>query len=126
MTTKPSSPLPLNPFNDPTWLSEYFPAYEVVLNAESHADDLFKANPRGRGEKENLAYARLTGFLLIELFDKRKVLLVDPCTALALAIATPPRDGGSVHDLVFSLGKLYCNHFIRTCAFCSPPPPTSF
>jgi len=122
-TIHPSSPLPPNPFDDRVWL-EYIDTYKVVLEAERHVNALLNANPLGREEMDNLVYARVTGYLLIELFDKRGILSVEPYTALALGITTPPRSGGPAHDFVFNLGRQYFCHFIRTCTSC--PSPTSF
>ena len=118
-TIEPSS-LPTQLPPDPAW-SEYGPAYDIVLDAERHAKERLDGNPLGREEKDNLVFARVTGFLLLELFKKRAILTVELCTSLALEIVSPPVGGGTTHALVFRLGKHYCNHFVRTCAFGSSP-----
>lgn len=117
-TTIEPSVLPPHPL-DHAW-SEYAPAYDIVLSAEHHANDRLRINPLGQEEKYNLVLSRVTGFLLIEFFNKRAFLTVGPCTTLALEIVSPPAEG-TTHDLVFRLGKRYCDYFIRTCAFGSSP-----
>ena len=112
------SVLPPHPL-DEAW-SQYASAYDIVLNAERHANDRLRTNPLGREEKDNLVLSRVTGFLLIEFFNKRAFLTVEPCATLALEIVSPPAEG-TTHDVVFRLGKHYCNYFIRMCAFGSSP-----
>jgi len=98
---------------------EYLSAYNIVLDAERHAKERLDTDPLGREEKDNLMFARVTGFLLLELFKERAILTVEPCTSLALEITSSPVGGGT-NDLVFRLGQHYVDHFLRSCGFDSP------
>jgi len=120
-TTIKSQRLPSQPAQE--W-SEYTRAYGIVLNAELHAEERLAINPLGQKEKDNLIFARVTGFLLIELFDNRKILGVTPYVTLMAKITAPPLTGFTPHDLVFNLGKWHFDYFIRPCEFGSSP--TSF
>ena len=122
-TIEPPRQLPLQPFSNQDW-SEYGHAYDIVLNAECHAMKLPDAIPPVQRENNNLIFARVTGFLLIELFDKRAILSVEPCRALAFMIVSPPLAGTTTNDLVVGLGRRYYDLYIRACAFSSSP--TSF
>jgi len=123
MIIESPSQLPLQPTPDQDW-SEYHDAYDIVLDAERHAMERLHAIPLGREERDNLIFARVIGFLLIELFDKRAILSVEPCASLALDIVSPPLAGTTTNDLVFDLGGWYHDCYIRGCAFRSSP--TSF
>jgi len=83
---------------------QYTRAYDIVLKAEHHAKERLAINPLGQEEMDNLIFARVTGFLLIEFADNRKTIGTGPCVTLALEITAAPF-GGSPHDLVFDLGK---------------------
>lgn len=50
-------------------------------------------------------FARVTGFPLIGLFNKRAILSVrvGPCTSLVLEIVLPSVVGGTTNDLVYDL-----------------------
>jgi len=119
-TITPPGCLPLEPFPHPEW-SEYSGAYDIVLNAERHAKERLAINPSGREEEDNLLFARVTGFLLIELFNVRAILSVEPCASLAFEIMLPPVAGGTTHDLVFGLGRCHHDYLRRTCASDSSP-----
>jgi len=108
------SPLPRRPSYDREW-DPYRYAYALVLSAEYHANE--------QGGKDNLVFARVTGFLLIELFKKRKILSLEPCASLALEILSPPLVG-TTDDLVFKLGKWY-NRYLM-CARAIGSSPVSF
>ena len=118
------STLPLQPPPDEEW-PEYSGAYDIALNAERHAEEQLTINPSGREEKYNLVFARVTGILLLELFDKRAILSVEPCASLALEITSPPL-AGTTNDLVFRLGRRFYNHFICMCAFSFSPCRSEF
>jgi len=122
-TTIKSQRLPRHPPTGPE-LTAFADAYHIVLDAEHHAEKQLLINSIGQKEKDNLIFARVTGFLLIELFDNRKILSVTPCVTLALEITAPPLTGSTPHELVFGLGKRHIDCFIRPCEFGSSP--TSF
>ena len=107
-TIEPYSQLPLQPTPDQDWFI-YCDAYDIVLDAERHA---MESGPEGQ---DNLLFARVAGFLLIEFFDKRAILSVEPCASLALEIVSSPLAGTTTHDLVFNLGKQYYDYFIFPC-----------
>jgi len=121
-TSHPPSHLPLESSHRPEW-PKYRNTYGIVLGAERHAQERFAIKPSGREEEYNLLFARVTGFLLIELFNERAILSVEPCASLASEIISPPVAGGTTHDLVFGLGRYFYDYFKRTwhCAFGSSP-----
>jgi len=113
---EPPSHLPPEPSPHPEW-HIYSNAYGIVLGVERRAQERLAINPSGREEKYNLLFTRVTGFLLIELFNERAILSVEPCASLALEIISPPVAGCTTHDLVFGLGRYFYEYFKRTCAF---------
>jgi len=66
--------LPLQPSPDQKW-SEYCGAYNIVLEAERHAEKQLTINPSGQEEKANLVFARVTdSFLSISSTNTRSLL----------------------------------------------------
>ena len=62
-------------------------------------------------------FVRLVGFLLLGLFDRRATLSEGPTASLVEKIESSSREGGTVHDVVFEVGKWHWDHLLRTCAF---------
>lgn len=110
--------------------------YDIVLDAESYANERLKASEEeldhaaktGREAakkaiqeaKQNLMFARVAGYLLIELFTRREILTNGPYQSLAKQLTSPPRDGGTTHDIVIQVGKWHFDHLLRMCTFVSP------
>jgi len=114
-TIEPPSHLPIRPSPHQEW-SLCSHAYGIVLGAECHARNQLTINPSDQEEKYNLLFARVTGFLLIELFNERAIISAKPYASLASEIMSLPV-GGIAYDLVFELGRYFYEYFKRTCAF---------
>jgi len=62
--------------------------------------------------------ARVAGYLLIELFNRREILESgEPCSKLTRGVESSSQTGGTAHDVVFAVGRQYCDYFLRTCMF---------
>ena len=86
MTTVALSPAPLPPKPVPyaEWLEHQrncLSAYEKAFNAEHRAVLQVEANPINEA-KQNVVSARVAGYLLVELFNRRAILLEGPCASL--------------------------------------------
>src|ERR1700761_8561025 len=107
-------PLPSQPETYDIWQRDrpqYLSAYNLAFDAEVYATQ--KADlPR----KNNIMFARVAGFLLIELFNRRAILTEGPCESLSNALQYDDQECGSTNDVVFKIGEFYCNHFLRVCA----------
>jgi len=119
-TIEPSaSPLPRKPAQLEDW-EMYMPdcpsVYNLVLEAERHANEQIEANPSSREAKDNLMFARVAGYLLPELFNRRAILSEGPCASLAKQLKSPSREGGTAHDVVFGVGKWHRDYLLRLCA----------
>ena len=110
------SPLPLCPFPPQQWSKQY----NFILETEHYAMERLAANPFGRQEKANLVFARVAGFLLIELFKESETLSFLPCSRLKSRALLPC----ATHELVFDLGRWFLDCFISKCAL--GPSPVSF
>ena len=114
------SPLPQIPIPYDEWREyrpSYLSAYNIVLDAERHANEQLEADPSNREAKENRTFARVAGYSLLELFGRRTILSEIPCVSLLKQLVSPPRDGGTVHDVVFRVGKWHLDHLFRMCEF---------
>ena len=111
-----SADLPRNPPTYDKWRAtrpNYLNAYGVAYKAERHAKTKFPLQEA----KTNAMFARVAGYLLVELFDRRAVLTESPCESLAQQLTSPHRNGGTAHDVVFQVGKLMRDHLLRLCTF---------
>ena len=119
MTALALSPTPL-PREPPTYdgshehQPNYLRAYSLALDAERRADEQLGANPFNQEAKDNLIFSRVAGYLL-EFSNRRTILSETPCASLAYQLVSPPRDGNTVHDVVYGVGRWYFNHLLRTC-----------
>ena len=98
--------LPLEPITSSSCLKEWFrcsEAYYSILRAEGHAIEQAKANPTSLKARDNVVFARVAGYFLIELFNRREVLGETPCEALLLPLSHEPTESG--YETVFSTGK---------------------
>ena len=76
------SPLPRKPAPCDEWRGDrpnHLSVYNTLLNAERHADEQVEADPSNRKAKGNLTFARVAGYLLLELFNRRMTLSEMPC-----------------------------------------------
>ena len=104
----PCSPLPRRPALDEGW-SKYINAYDIILDAERHADE--QVDTLDREGKVHL-------MSVIELFNRCGVLeSEEPCSTLAREVESSSQTGGTVYDVVFMVGKRYYDYFLRTRAF---------
>ena len=103
------SPLPREPAQSEAldaYSPDYLSAYNLVLDAELHAN-----------ERDNLISARVAGYLLLELFNRRGILSEGPCASLVKQLNSPSRQGKSDIQVVFELGEFHRNHLLRLCGF---------
>ena len=113
----PPSPLPRRPPQYEVWREiqpNFVGAYDAVLNAERHANEQTMIGPEA---KDNLISARVAGYLLLELYNRRTTLADRPSSSLVKSIVSPSQDGGGSVDVVFAVGKFYRNILLRMCAF---------
>ena len=102
-------PLPREPPTYEEWQKhspQYLSAYNLAFNAEGYAT-----------KDDDIISARVAGYFLIELFKWREILSTVPCDRLSIELQSESRKGGSVNDVVFQVGKMYRERFIRLCAF---------
>ena len=122
MTTIELSPTPL-PHEPPPYdgrhehRPDYLRAYDLTLDAERYSDEQTEANPSNQEAKHNLMFARVAGYFLLEFSNRWTILSETPYVSLVEQITSPPRDGDTVHDVVFGVGRWYFNHLLRTCTF---------
>jgi hypothetical protein len=113
-----SAPLPRNPPNHQQW-AENEPnlqsAYDLTVYAEHHATQKLHTNPNDREAKENITSARVAGYLLIALFDRRGALTDKAWRQVSNELRSQAREHGDEHDRVFAIGKWYRNYFLRAC-----------
>ena len=112
-----SSPLPAPHEEWGRYRPNHLSAYTTVLNAERYAGERVQVDSSSRDAKNDLIFARIAGYLLIELYNRRKILSDMPCAALIKQILSPSQDGGTVHDTVLQVGKWHFDYLIRTCTF---------
>jgi len=112
MTTLSTRPLPPAPSLRP----DYLKTYDIILNAERHAVQQVENSSSDQGAKQNLIYARVVGYLLLELFDRRMILSDGPCESLVKQLTSLPRESGDPRDVVFRVGKLHRDSLLRMCA----------
>ena len=111
------SPLPREPAQSEAldaYSPDYLRVYNLVLNAERHVDEQVRDHPSNRQATDNLISARVAGYLLLELFNRRRVLSGEPCASFVKQLNSPSQQGKS--DIqVFELGEYYRNHLLRLC-----------
>ena len=110
---KPLS-LPPKPTTYDIWQKgrpQYLSAYKRAFDAEVYA-----TQQAGPTKKKNIMFARVAGFILVELFNRQGILTEGPCEHLSKELLSDDREGGTPNDVVFKIGDFYCNHFIRVCA----------
>ncbi|KAG6378378.1 hypothetical protein JVT61DRAFT_12633 [Boletus reticuloceps] len=102
-----TSPLP--PFNSPqiqelcsSNFSDHSSAYNIILEAENYAN---------QQSQEDIMFARVAGFLLLEFHSRSHIFGHLPCTSLVRRV-TSQSSSKNQHDVVFHVGKLYCDSFI--------------
>ena len=115
LSTSPLPPPPQEWGHSHSW-SDCLRVYKTILDAERHADDQVKASSFVEEPKENRMFARLIGYLLLELFNRREVLSEGPCASIVKQIEPTSRRGSAVHDVVFEVGKWHWDYLLRTCA----------
>jgi len=98
-----TSPLPPSP---QAWAStpSHLEAYNLVLKAESHANEQVQVNPNPEAN-DRLMSARITGYLLLELSERCEILTDKPYLALVSQIILKSRESGGTYDVVFTSGK---------------------
>ena len=111
-------PLPPKPTTYEIWREDrpqYLSAYNLAFNAEKFATKQAEANPINR--KDNIISARVAGYLLVELFNRRAILTEGPCSYLSNELRSEDREDGDSNDVVFKVGKFHCDYFLCSCTF---------
>ena len=82
-------------------------AYEKVLKAEAQAIQ--------DGTNQDLEYARVAGYLILELYACRDILGDRPFITVIDDVVQPfqDRDGKGDHSVVYGVGKRYLENLIR-------------
>ena len=114
------SPLPREPAQSEAlgaYNPDYLNAYNLVLDAECHVGKQVRDHPSNQQTKDNLISARVAGYLLLELFNRRGVLSEGPCASFVEQLNSPSRAGKSGIHVVFELGEYYRNYLLRLCGF---------
>ena len=100
-------PLPREPPKYEEWQEDWLSAYNLTFNAERYAT-----------QNHDIISARVAGYFLIELFNRRAFITTEPCDRLSKRLQSEGREPGmSANDVVFQVGKLYRDRLIRLCAF---------
>ncbi|KAF8259704.1 hypothetical protein EI94DRAFT_1750815 [Lactarius quietus] len=122
-----SRPLPPEPTTYEIWREDrpqYLVAYNLAFNAEKYATQHAEAEPTNE-VKDNIISARVDGYLLVELFNRRAILTEGPCIYISKELRSEDREGGDANDTVFKVGNFYRDRFLRlfrttTTAYPSP------
>lgn len=118
MTTTGLSPgpLPCPPVPEEGWRPNYLSAYNTTLDAERHAVQQVEVNSSVQEAKDNVMFARVVGYFLLEFFKRRAILSEEPCASLAKDIESSTHAGGAAHEAVFVIGKRLHDCLLRMCA----------
>jgi len=107
-------PLLREPPTYDTWKHDwpqYLSAYNLAFNAETYATQQPETDP---SRNDNIISARVAGYFLIELFNRHTSLTTEPCDRLSIELQWEGREPGmSANDVVFRIGKLYRDYFMR-------------
>jgi hypothetical protein len=111
-----SHPLPPEPTTYEMWRTDrpqLLGAYHLAYNAERYAIQQALSDSSKKA-KDRILFARVFGYLLVELFNWRAILTEGPCNRLLIELQS---GDGDDNNTVFNIGKLYCDYFLRSCAF---------
>ena len=95
----------------------YLSVYERILVAECQATEQVEGNPTNKVAKDDVISARVAGYLLIELWNRRMVLTEKPCQWLVRSLVSPHQDNGDSCKTIFDVGHFCRDYFLRLCAF---------
>lgn len=116
----PLEPLPKRPPRYEQWsnsndrLRNLLSAYDLAIQAETHAEMKTQSRPQDREARENLISARFVGRMLIELFEVSWSLGEGPWEQLSNELRSPSREHcESAEETVFRIGKWHRDHFMR-------------
>ncbi|KAF8257881.1 hypothetical protein EI94DRAFT_1756444, partial [Lactarius quietus] len=100
--------------------SKYLSTYKLTYDAEIYAAQQAGARSTNKEEKDKIEQAeddiisaRVAEYLLVELFCQREILTKEPCKCLSKELRSESWEGGDTNDVVFQIGKLYHDKFIR-------------
>ncbi|KAG6375712.1 hypothetical protein JVT61DRAFT_3287 [Boletus reticuloceps] len=98
-------------------LPNRFSVYRIILRAEQQAV-----------EPQDIMSARVVGYLLLEFHERSHIFGDTPCASLAKWVTSMPQNqGDSEHDVIYGLGTLFREKFIRLLRTSTAPyqPPSS-
>jgi len=114
-TVTPSSPLPAldSPRIEKLRLREIptrHSAYGMILRAEQDAVK--------RQAGEDIICARVAGYLLLEFHAQSRFFGDRACASIVMQLTSLPQDAsGDENSVIFEVGRLLRDKFIRLCAF---------
>ena len=114
------SPLPRKPAPSEEWRiyrPNYLSAYNIILDAEYHAAQQVGTDSSDQEASDNVMFARVAGYLLLELFNRRVILTETPCISLVKQILSPSREFGTARDVVFAIGSRGRENLLRLCVY---------
>lgn len=91
-------------------------AYHLACNAEGYATQQALSDS-SKQAKDDILYARVFGYLLVELFNWRAILTEGPFNQLLMELQLEDRGDGNYKSAVFHIGKLYHDCLLRSCVF---------
>ncbi|KAG6375726.1 hypothetical protein JVT61DRAFT_2571 [Boletus reticuloceps] len=98
-------------------LPNRFSVYNIILRAEQQAV-----------EPQDIMSARVVGYLLLEFHERSRIFGDTPCATLAKWVTSMPQNqGDSEHDVVYGLGTLVREKFLRLFRTSNAPyqPPST-
>ena len=87
-----------------------FSAYDMILRAERDAVE--------RQAEGDIVSARVAGYLLLEFHAQSAHFGSKACASVVTQVTSLPQDaGGDEHRVIFEVGRLFRDKFVRLCAF---------
>ena len=85
-------------------------AHDMILRAERDAVE--------RQAKDDTICARVAGYLLLEFHARWSLFGDKACASVVMQVTSRPQDtSGDEHSVIFEVGRLFREKFIRLCAF---------
>ena len=94
-----------------TWPT-YLSTYDIILDAEDHPVQVQQVETDSSDQEasDNLMFARVAGYLVLEFFIRRVILTETPCVS-------PSREFGTARDVVFAIGSRGRENPLSLCVY---------
>lgn len=89
-------------------------AYDLILSAEAHAHQQTPPQP-GESAARKVVMARVVGYLLLELYNRRWILGDRPYQWIAQEVYAAASVPEKVHYIIYEFGERYMAYFMRLC-----------